>query len=59
MIPIERYLEGKLRGLKVVGSKRKENVLAMSCEYRGKKFVVGFKSPTSAEAMIVEIKRHR
>lgn len=59
MPPIERYLEGKLRGLKIVMVKRKEGVLAMGCEYRGKKFVVGFKSPCSAMQMLEEIKKPR
>lgn len=58
MIPIERYLEKQLKGLKVVASKRKPGALAMQCEYRGKKFAVGFKSPTGAPQMIAEIRRH-
>ncbi|QIG66899.1 hypothetical protein EVB41_069 [Rhizobium phage RHph_TM3_14A] len=58
MIPIERYLERQVKGLKITASKRKDKALAMQCEYRGKKFVVGFKSPCSALQMIEEIRKH-
>jgi len=59
MIPIERYLEQKVRGLKIISSKRKPGALAMQCEYRGKVFVVGFKSPCGALQMIAEIRKRR
>lgn len=59
MIPIERYLEKQIRGLKITASKRKPGALAMQCELRGQKFVVGFKSPCSAEQMVAEIRRPR
>lgn len=57
MPPIERYLEGKIKGLKIVQVKRKPGAMAMACEFGRRQFAVGFKSPTGAQQMIEAIKK--
>lgn len=57
MPPIERYLEGKIRGLKIVQVKRRPGAMAMACEFGRRQFAVGFKSPTSAMQMIEAIRK--
>jgi len=57
MLPIERYLEGKLPGLKIEAKRSPDNkAIAMKCYYKGKMAIVGFKSPCGAEQMLKTIR---